>query len=71
MASSARAASPCKTRKARTVGAVQASTIFVINGNDDDTLNIHRAQRLVRDFGLTDRRARVVAGLCWEGPNHG
>lgn len=71
MASSARAASARKTRKARTVGAVQASTHFVINGSDEDNLIGRRAQRLVRDFGLTDRRARVVADLCWEGARHG
>jgi hypothetical protein len=46
---------------------VQDPKAFVIIGSEDDTLNSHRAQRLVRDFGLTDRRARIVASLFWGG----
>jgi len=67
MASSARAASPSKTRKARTAPTVQASTILVINGSDEDSLNHQRVQRLVRSFGLPGHRAHVLAQLVWEG----
>jgi hypothetical protein len=66
MATSARAASPAKTRKARTVAAVQASTNLINNGSYTDNLTGHRTQWLIRDFGLSGRRARVVADLFWE-----
>lgn len=71
MASSARATSPSKTRKARTTGMVQASTNLVIDAADDDNLIHRQVQRLVQTLGLTESRARVVATLCWEGQHHG
>ena len=67
MRSAARAASPSKTQKARTVGAVQASTNLDYSSNDEDNLISQRAQRLVRLFGLADGPARTIAALAWGG----
>jgi len=67
MRTAVRAASPRKTRKARTVGAVQAPTNFLYSSTDDDNLIGQQAQRLVRLFGLSDSRARTIAALAWGG----
>ena len=67
MSFTARAASPVKTRKARTAATVQASMIFVISGDVGDTLLNERVQRLVGSFGMPAGRARVIADLAWGG----
>lgn len=67
MGTTARAASPYKTRKARTVVAVQASTNFLYSSTDEDNLIGQQAQRLVRLFGLPASRARTIAALAWGG----
>lgn len=67
MRTAARVASPGKTRKARTVGAVQASTNFNYSSTEEDNLISQRAQRLVRLFGLGDGQARTIAALAWGG----
>lgn len=67
MRTAVRAPSPSKTRKARTVGAVQAPTNFLYSSTDEDNLIGQQAQRLVRLFGLPDSRARTIAALAWGG----
>jgi hypothetical protein len=65
MLRAARAVAP-KTRKGRTVAAVQPSTDLVISSNvGEDSSNLLRLQFLRSRAGLIGARASLVAQLAW------
>lgn len=60
----ARARTPNK-RKGRTAGTTRPFHGIHNNGTDTDTLSHLRRQYLAA-FGMSDLRARLVAGMAWE-----
>jgi hypothetical protein len=68
MASAAKAiASPVKTRKARTVPAVQASTDYFSSNGYDNSVSGLRVQRLINSAGVSQRFAILIAPFIYGG----
>lgn len=68
MASAAKAiASPVKTRKARTVPAVQASTNYFSSNGNDNSVGGLRVQRLIGSAGVSPSFAALIAPFVYGG----
>lgn len=66
MATAARAVAR-KTRKGRPGKSDPIQNIKIINSDDNDNVIMLRTQRIVRLFGFSSGRARVIADLAWGG----